>query len=67
MARVTMIGMGKDFQARHDAHVLREAEEIKANATRHRAAKTHVQKEIKNMEKVVNGGASKRPAPKRSK
>ena len=63
MARNSAIGMDKAYQARCDAHTLREAEEIKASAARHRAAQAHAKDEIKKLEKV----AAKKPAVKRGR
>lgn len=57
MPRITVIG-DKDYQARCDAHTLREAEEIKASAARHRAAQAHAKDEMKKLEKVI------KPAPR---
>jgi len=53
MARLGSMTDDKKWQASCDARTLREAEEIKANAARTRAAKAHIASEMKSMAKVV--------------
>ena len=54
----------KSLQAQCDARTLRSAEEIKANASRHRAAQAHAKKEIKQLEKVAKPASTRRAAKK---
>jgi len=58
-----VLKVDKSLQAQCDARTLRSAEEIKANASRHRAAQAHAKKEIKQLEKVAKP-VGRRPAKK---
>lgn len=56
----------KRWQAEQDLRAIQEAEEIKSNPARLRAAKIEAQKKLKALKKVA-GPEKKKPAPRKPK